>query len=102
MKEQRDSTKSVRDKVEAQLQKDGYTLVKIPCFGNETNFMNAIGGTSNKDGKTFLITNRSDYPELNSLIENTYTQNGVDRVYFVSTKGALDKRGGIDCLTNAY
>ena len=101
LKAQRDETQAIRQKAEQQLQNDGYSLVKIPCFGNDTNFMNAVGGTSNVDGQTFLITNKSDYPEINDMIERSYEQNGVGRVYFVSTKGALAKMGGIDCLTNA-
>lgn len=101
LKSQRDETQAIRQKAEQQLKNDGYDLVKIPCFGNGTNFMNAVGGISNTDGQTFLITNKSDYPEINDMIERSYEQNGVDRVYFVSTKGALNKMGGIDCLTNA-
>ena len=61
--------------------------------------MNGIGGTSEKTGQTFFITNKSEYPELQNIIEQSLRQAGIDKVYFVSTKEALSARGGIDCLT---
>ena len=60
--------------------------------------MNSVGGTSKKAG-TFLITNKSDYPELNDAVANVYKKNGIKNVYFVSTEPLLQKGGGIDCLT---
>ena len=92
----------IRAGAEQKLTEGGYKIVKIPDFGDyNINYMNAVAGTSNKDGKTFLITNKSNFPRLDSAVQEYYQNAGVDRVYFVSTKGALDKGGGIDCLTNA-
>ena len=92
-------------KAENNLSKSGYKIVKIPCFSvpndytvPKINFMNSVGGTSKKAG-TFLITNKSDYPELNDAVANVYKKNGIKNVYFVSTEPLLKKGGGIDCLT---
>ena len=92
-------------KAENNLSKSGYKIVKIPCFSvpndytvPKINFMNSVGGTSKKAG-TFLITNKSDYPELNDAVANVYKKNGIKNVYFVSTASLLEKGGGIDCLT---
>ena len=92
-------------KAENNLSKSGYKIVKIPCFSvpndytvPKINFMNSVGGTSKKAG-TFLITNKSDYPELNDAVANVYKKNGIKNVYFVSTEPLLQKGGGIDCLT---
>lgn len=91
----------LRSGAEKSLQQAGYKLVRIPDFGDyNINYMNAVGGTSNKDGEKFLITNKSNYPVLDKAVEQYYNQAGVSRVYFVSTQGALDKMGGIDCLTS--
>ena len=92
-------------KAENNLSESGYKIVKIPCFSvpndhtfPKINFMNSIGGTSKKAG-TFLITNKSDYPELDNAVANIYKKNGIKNVYFVSTGPLLKKGGGIDCLT---
>lgn len=92
-------------KAENNLTESGYKIVKIPSFSvpndhtiPKINFMNSVGGTSKQAG-TFLITNKSDYPELNSAVANIYKKNGIKNVYFVSTGPLLEKGGGIDCLT---
>ena len=98
-----ENTKAIRQEANDYLTDGGYKVVKIPCFttnaGDTTNFMNGIGGTSEKTGQTFFITNKSEYPELQNIIEQSLRQAGIDKVYFVSTKEALSARGGIDCLT---
>ena len=98
-----ENTKAIRQEANDYLIDGGYKVVKIPCFttnaGDTTNFMNGIGGTSEKTGQTFFITNKSEYPELQNIIEQSLRQAGIDKVYFVSTKEALSARGGIDCLT---
>lgn len=96
-------TKSVREEANDYLKEAGYKLVNIPCFAASdddiTNFMNGVGGTSAKTGETFYITNRPEYPELQSIIEKYFHEAGIDKVYFLSTEWALDLKGGIDCLT---
>ncbi|MBO8430381.1 hypothetical protein IAC76_03250, partial [Spirochaetes bacterium] len=61
----------IREDAEQKLMEKGYKIVKIPSFDADNslpiNYMNGIGGTSPK-GETFYITNKSDYPELNSKI----------------------------------
>lgn len=84
----------------------GYTIKKIPCFSppshiNKTsiiNFNNAICGTG-KNKNSFIITNESNYPELNEIIKKSFQDAGVDSVYFVPTNKYLQFDGGIDCLT---
>ena len=96
-------SKSIYTEAEDYLKEAGYETVKIPCFttssNDQTNFMNGIGGTSNKTGETFYITNKSEFPELQEVIEKYLKDAGIDKLYFVSTQAALDSRGGIDCLT---
>lgn len=97
------SSKADRQEAEKRLQEAGYKLVKIPNFtigrSDETNFMNGVGGTSSKTGKSFYITNESEYPELENVISKYFKKAGIDNVYFVPTKDALGRMGGIDCLT---
>ena len=84
----------------------GYTIKKIPCFSPPThinktsiiNFNNAICGTG-KNKNSFIITNESNYPELNEIIKKSFQNAGVDSVYFVPTNKYLQFDGGIDCLT---
>ena len=99
----RDETQATRAEAEDNLKASGYKLVKIPCFTTSstsaTNFMNGIGGSSQKTGQTFYITNKSEYPELQKYIEPYFKNAGIDKVYFVSTTDDLRKMGGIDCLT---
>lgn len=96
-------TQATRVEDEDNLKNSGYKLVKIPCFTTSstsgTNFMNGIGGASQKTGQTFYITNKSEYPELQKYIEPYLKNAGIDKVYFVSTTDDLRKMGGIDCLT---
>ena len=90
----------LRSEAENRLRKDGYKIIKIPDFGNDTNYMNSVTATSNRDNKTFLITNKSGDERLDEIAKKYYQEAGIDRVYFVSTQNALKKFGGIDCLTN--
>ena len=96
-------TQSIREEANDYLKDSGYELVKIPCFSTRdsdcTNFMNGVGGTSAKTGQTFYITNKSEYTELQDVVEEYFKQAGIDNVYFVSTTELLRKKGGIDCLT---
>ncbi len=96
-------SQSIRAEAEVYLQKAGYKIIKIPSFTassqDGTNFMNGIGGTSNKTGESFYITNKSEYPELQNIIESYLKNAGIDKVYFVSTLKELKAKGGIDCLT---
>lgn len=99
----KNETQSIRAEAEDNLRASGYKLIKIPCFTADsksgTNFMNGVGGTSEKTGQTFYITNKSEYPELQEYIEPYWKKAGVDKVYFVSTTNDLKRMGGIDCLT---
>lgn len=96
-------SKPLREEANEILTQSGYKLVKIPCFSagskDKTNFMNGIGGTSSKTGESFYITNKSEHPELQPIIEQSFKKAGVDKVYFVSTTSALSSNGGLDCLT---
>lgn len=101
LQEKNEKTADIRRQAEKSLQKDGYKIVKIPCFDtndSQINFMNGVGGTS-KSGQSFYITNKSNYPELNTEIQKYFKKAGVDKVYFVSSTEFLKKSGGIDCLT---
>lgn len=95
-------TASIRQDAEKALSDKGYKIIKIPCFSDVSNstinFMNGIAGTT-KSGETFLITNSSDYPELNEAVQNYFKEAGVDKTYFLSTKMFLEYFGGIDCIT---
>ena len=99
----RDETKPIIDEAIEKLKAGGYEIVKIPSFAasiNETtNYMNGVGGTSDKTGQSYYITNRSPHPELNDIITKYFQNAGIDKVYFVSTEDALKMKGGIDCLT---
>lgn len=96
-------TQSTREEAEDNLKSAGYKLVKIPYFtgiiANTTNFMNGVGGTSKKTGQTYYITNKSEFPELQELVEPYLKAAGIDKVYYVSTDEYLYLMGGIDCLT---
>lgn len=98
-----ESTKGIREEAEDYIKKSGYKIVKLPFFTvsnyDKTNFMNGIGGTSEKTGEKYFITNKSEYPALEKIIEKYLISAGVDKVYFISTTGALWNQGGIDCLT---
>ena len=61
--------------------------------------MNGVGGTSAKTGQTYYITNKSEYPELQEIVQDYFKKAGIDNVYFVSTTDKLRRKGGIDCLT---
>ncbi len=103
MKNDADKTKTIREEAEQILLEKGYKIVKIPYFSktffnSHINYMNGIGGTS-KDGKTYYITNKSDYDELDEAVKKYFQNTGIDEVYFVSTRYALLLDGGIDCLT---
>jgi len=100
---------------EENLTKNGYKVVKIPCFSANgrngvpaINYMNGVAGTSNSkgslpEGTTYYITNKSDYPEINNFMQNYLKENaGIDKTYFVSTSSFLRSCGGIDCLTEEY
>ena len=98
-----EKTQTIREEANDYLKANGYELVKIPCFTtsdtDRTNFMNGVGGTSTKTGQTYYITNKSEFPELQDIVEQYFKQAGIDNVYFVSTTEKLTKKGGIDCLT---
>lgn len=93
---------SIRTEAEKALSDGGYKIVKIPCFSDngkaKINYMNGVGGTS-KNGESFYITNKSDYPELNEAVQKYFKNAGIDKIYFVSTQPFLDSYGGIDCMT---
>lgn len=99
----KNETQSIRTEAEDNLRASGYKIIKIPCFTVDsksgTNFMNGVGGTSEKTGQTFYITNKSEYPEFQEYIEPYWEKAGIDKVYFVSTTNDLKCMGGIDCLT---
>ena len=98
-----DKTNEIRKEASEKLVNDGYQLLKLPCFtvsdDDKTNFMNGIAGTSEQSGKRFYITNKSEYPELDSIVEKYIREAGIDTVYYVSSTHYLSKKGGIDCLT---
>ena len=94
---------------EKELTKSGYKLVKIPCFSLPTNMcdntgINYANGVCGKDknGKLYIITNKSDYKELDAQIIKYYKRAGVNDVYFVSTQQYLKSNGGLDCRTQEF
>ncbi|MBQ8459246.1 hypothetical protein IJ541_03985 [bacterium] len=105
----KEKTDPITKEAEENLTKDGYKVVKMPCFSipdddkdaPKINFMNGVAGTGKK-GKTFYITNKSRYPELNEAITPYFKKAGIKNVFFVSTENQLKKEGGIDCLTQEY
>ncbi len=94
---------------EKELMKSGYKLVKIPCFSLPTNmcdntginYANGVCGKS-KNGKSYIITNKSNYKELDAQIVKYYKKAGVDNVYFVSSQEYLKRNGGLDCRTQEF
>ncbi len=101
----RDDTRALREEAEDNLIEAGYKIVRIPYFSvdneDRTNYMNGVCGTS-PNGTKILITNTSEYPELNSIIEPYFTSIGVEQVLFANTQSALILSGGIDCLTQEF
>lgn len=97
------NTQALRGEANDYLMRAGYNIVKIPHFAartdERTNYLNGVGGTSQKTGQTFFITNKSEFPELDEIIQKYIQTAGVDKVYFVSTTDKLEHHGGIDCLT---
>ena len=103
MKKDSEKTKEIREEAEQILLEKGYKIVKIPYFSKTIangyiNYMNGVGGTS-KEGKTYYITNKSYYMELDEAVKKYFKEAGIDEVYFVSTDNFLEYQGGIDCLT---
>ena len=103
LREYMKATMGIRAEANDYMIRAGYNLVKLPYFSTgpfeKTNYMNGVGGTSEKTGQTFFITNKSEYPELDEYIEKYFAAAGVDKVYFVSSTEKLSDGGGIDCLT---
>lgn len=111
-------TKEIAKSAEDKLIKQGYEIVKIPCFTdidnggqgfnkssveNAINFMNGICGTSAKTNDKFYITNTSGDKILDDYMEKYFIENvGFDKVYFAPTKDDLSSLGGIDCLTKEF
>ena len=97
------ATMGIRAEANDYLARAGYKLVRIPYFSTgpyeKTNYINGVGGTSEKTGQTFFITNKSEYAELDEYVEKYFAAAGVDKVYFVSSTDKLSDGGGIDCLT---
>lgn len=93
-------TKETRKNAETLLIKQGYKIKKMPCFGNKLliNYLNCICGTD-KNGKPYVITNKSEYPELDTKIIKYFDNIGIKDIYFISTQHYLNFSGGIDCLT---
>jgi hypothetical protein len=99
------NTKQFITEAEENLRSAGYETIKIPCFSMlgsihpQVNFMNGVGGT-NKEGKTYYITNTSEIPGLDSRIEQYFKEQvGIDNVYFVHSNYLLSLYGGLDCVT---
>ena len=96
-------------KAEEKLTKDGYKLKRIPCFSLPTdmgiksgiNYANGICG-KDKNGKYYIITNKSKYKELEEQVVKYFKAAGLDDVYFVSTQEMLDIDGGLDCITQEF
>ena len=115
LEEIRNKTEIIAKEAENELNRNGYEIVRIPCFSdikneyygnkveNPVNYMNAICGTSSKTGDKFYITNTSGDETLDKYMED-YLQDvvGFDKVYFAPTKAALKASGGIDCLTKEF
>lgn len=102
------NAESIRN-AERELTKSGYKLVKIPCFSLPTNMcdntgINYANGVCGKDknGKLYIITNKSNYKELDAQIIKYYKKAGVNNVYFVSTQQYLKSNGGLDCRTQEF
>ena len=96
-----EKTASIRQEAEQTLEEKGYKLHKIPCFDKcceEVNYLNGVSGTS-ESGEVFYITNKSKYPELDTLVQDYFQKAGADKIFFVSTTSFLRQNGGIDCLT---
>ncbi|MBQ3311395.1 hypothetical protein IJG72_04885 [bacterium] len=103
MQQYSEATKDDYKKAEDNLTESGYKTVRVPAFVGGIlggpNYMNGVCGRD-KNNKTFYITNKSQYPELDEqmkeLLKKTFD---IDNVYFVSTETGLSYGGGIDCLT---
>ena len=116
LEDMKTKTAEISLEAENELQKQGYEIVKIPCFTdidrgipfektveNAINYMNGICGTSAKTGDKFYITNTSGDEALDAYMENYFKEVvGFDKVYFAPTKKYLNAKGGIDCLTKEF
>ena len=105
LEELKQETEAIREEAEDNLRQAGYEIVKMPFFSmdkySQTNYMNGVCGTS-PNGTKFLITNKSEFPELDKIIEPYFTGLGIEKVYFIDTQDALVMAGGVDCLTQEY
>lgn len=115
LEEIKSKTETIAKDAEEELIRDGYEIVRIPCFSdidkectldtveNSINFMNGICGTSSKTGDKFYITNTSGDETLDKYMEKYFKEIiGFDKIYFAPTKAALKASGGIDCLTKEF
>jgi hypothetical protein len=117
LEEMKTKTAEISQEAENELKKQGYEIIKIPCFTeidkgfpvpdlqvkNPINYMNGICGTSTKTGDKFYITNTSGDEALDAYMENYFKEVvGFDKVYFAPTKKYLNAKGGIDCLTKEF
>lgn len=117
LEDMKTKTAEISQDAENELKKQGYEIVRIPCFTeidngkdqrgasveNAINYMNGICGTSAKTGDKFYITNTSDDEALDAYMENYFKEVvGFDKVYFAPTKKYLESLGGIDCLTKEF
>ena len=115
LEEIKSKTETIAKDAEEELIRDGYEIVRIPCFSdidkggtldtveNSINFMNGICGTSSKTGDKFYITNTSGDETLDKYMEKYFKEIiGFDKIYFAPTKAALKSLGGIDCLTKEF
>lgn len=117
LEDMKTKTAEISQDAENELKKQGYEIVRIPCFTeidngkdqrgasveNAINYMNGICGTSSKTGDKFYITNTSGDETLDAYMENYFREiAGFDRVYFAPTKNYLGALGGIDCLTKEF
>lgn len=117
LEEMKTKTAEISQEAENELKKQGYEIIKIPCFTeidkgfpvpdlqvkNPINYMNGICGTSAKTGNKFYITNTSGDEALDAYMENYFKEVvGFDKVYFAPTKNYLNAKGGIDCLTKEF
>lgn len=96
---QNDRKASTLEKSGLKVERIAMNFGKIGGFltGVDINFANALT-SYDKDGRLYMVTNRSYSPTVNSAFEKTMKDMGID-VEWVSTNDWLLAKGGINCKT---
>ena len=102
IKRMRDSIATMKE-IKQAIEASGFHVIEVSGNypkpkdrGYVTNFMNGVMGKG-KDGKTFYVTNKSRFADMNDEFKRQMDALGI-RVYFIE-HDMFDQSGGINCVT---